>query len=78
MLVFLFHKPQKINQIFGWEKLWQTSGLCYKHTTIVNYTSSVVNKLDALFTDDTRVVIYDCHLFIVQATVQQTYSQIID
>ena len=41
-------------------------GLYYKHTTIVNYASSVVNKLEALLTDDARVVIYDRHVFIVQ------------
>jgi hypothetical protein len=29
-----------------------TSGLYYKHTTIVNYASSTVNKLEALFTVD--------------------------
>ncbi len=34
----------------------------------VNYASSVVNKLKALLTDDARVVIYDRHVFIVQAT----------
>ncbi len=44
-------------------------GLYYKDMTIVNYTSSVVNKLEALLTDDARVVIYDRHVFIVQATV---------
>ncbi len=45
-----------------------TSGLYYKDIMIVNYTSSVVNKLEALITDDARVVIYDCRVFIVQAT----------
>ncbi len=35
---------------------------------IVNYASSVFNKLEALLTDNSRVVIYDCHVFIVQAT----------
>jgi hypothetical protein len=39
--------------------------------TIINYTSSVVNKLEALLTDDARVVIYDRHVFIVQATWRQ-------
>ncbi len=39
-----------------------------KHTTIVNYASSIVNKLEALLTDDARVIIYDCHVFIIQAT----------
>ena len=46
----------------------ETSGLYYKHTTIVNYASSVVNKLEALLTDDARVVIYDRDVFTVQAT----------
>jgi hypothetical protein len=36
--------------------------------TIVNYSSSIINKLKALLTVDNRVVIYDCHAFIVQAT----------
>ncbi len=43
-------------------------GLYYKHTTIVNYASSVVHKLEALLTDDSRVIIYDRHVFIVEAT----------
>ncbi len=35
---------------------------------IVNYASSIVNKLEALLTDDGRVVISYRHVFIVQAT----------
>jgi hypothetical protein len=46
-----------------------TSGLYYKHLMIVNYDSSAVNKFGASLTDDPRVVIYNCHTFIVQATV---------
>ncbi len=46
----------------------QINGLYYKHMTIVNYASSVVNKLKALDTDDARVVIYDRHVFIVHTT----------
>ncbi len=42
--------------------------LYYKHVTIVNYASSSVNKLRASLNDDARVVIYDRHKFIVQAT----------
>ncbi len=38
--------------------------------TIVNDDSRVINKLEASLTDDARVVIYDCHRFIVQATVR--------
>jgi len=34
-----------------------TCGLYYKHTMIVNYASSIVNKLDPLLTEDARVVI---------------------
>ncbi len=44
------------------------SGLYHKHTMITNYASSIVNKLEALLTDAARVIIYDCHVFIVQAT----------
>jgi hypothetical protein len=35
---------------------------------IVNYASTIVNKLEALLIDDTRVVIYDRHVYVVQAT----------
>ncbi len=37
--------------------------------TIVNDDSRVVNKLEASLTDDARVIIYDHHMFIAQATV---------
>ncbi len=36
--------------------------------TIVNDDSRVINKLEASLTDDARVVIYDCHTFMVQAS----------
>ena len=36
--------------------------------TIVNDNSRVVNKLETSLTDKARVVIYDRHIFIVQAT----------
>jgi hypothetical protein len=35
---------------------------------IVNDDARIVNKLDASLTDEARVVIYDRHMFIVQAT----------
>jgi hypothetical protein len=35
--------------------------------TIVNDNSRVVSKLETSLTDDARVVIYDHHMFIVQA-----------
>ncbi len=36
--------------------------------TIVNDDSQLVTKLETSLTDDARVVIYDRHMFIVQAT----------
>ncbi len=35
--------------------------------TIVNDDSRIINKLEASLTDDARVVIYNRHMFIVQA-----------
>ncbi len=45
-----------------------TSGLYYKPMMIVNGDSRLINKLGTSLTDDARVVIYDHHMFIVQAT----------
>ncbi len=45
-----------------------TSGLYYKHIRIVNDDSSVISKLETSLADDARVIIYDRHMFIVQAT----------
>jgi len=41
------------------KQLYGPCGLYYKHTTDINYASSIVNKLNALLTDDARVVIYN-------------------
>jgi hypothetical protein len=43
-------------------------GLYYKPITIVNDYSSVVNKLETSLIDEAIVIIYDHHMFIVQAT----------
>ncbi len=43
-------------------------GLYYKLMMIINDDSKVSNKLEASLTDGAGVVIYDCHMFIVQAT----------
>ena len=48
--------------------LWHSCGLYYKHVTIVNDNSSVDSKWSLKLIDDPRVVIYDCHRFIVQAS----------
>jgi hypothetical protein len=43
------------------------SGLCYKPITIIDNDSSIVNKHETSLIDDARVVIYDRHMFKVQA-----------
>ncbi len=43
-------------------------GLHYKQFTIINYDPSIINKFGASLTDDARVIIYNCHMLIVQAT----------
>jgi hypothetical protein len=40
-------------------------GLYYKHMTIINDDSSIINKLGASLTDHARVIFYDRHMFIV-------------
>ncbi len=37
---------------------------------IINDDARTINKLDASLIDDARVIIYDRHMFIVQATGQ--------
>ncbi len=44
------------------------SGPYHKPMIIINVDSRVINKLEASLTDDARVVIFECHMFIVQAT----------
>jgi hypothetical protein len=43
-------------------------GLYYKPMTIVHDDFRAIHKLEASLTDDTRVIIYDHHMFIVQST----------
>jgi hypothetical protein len=50
------------------EQTCTTCGLYYKPMTSVNDDSRVMSKLETSLTDDARVVIYDHHMFIVQAT----------
>jgi hypothetical protein len=51
-------KSRKMNVI-------DTSVVYYKHITIVNYDSSIINKFEASLTANARIVIYDCPMFIV-------------
>ncbi len=53
-------------------------GFYYKHTTIINDDSSIVNKLETSFIYDVRVIIYDCHMFIAQGTVLHGFETISD
>ncbi len=46
--------------------------------TIVNDNSRVITKLDTSMTDDARVVIYNCHMFMVQATGLTSFERIGD
>jgi hypothetical protein len=43
-------------------------GLHYKQMMIVNDDSSIVIKWNSKLIDAARGVIYDCHMFIVQAS----------
>jgi hypothetical protein len=43
-------------------------GLYYKHITIVNDDSSVISMCYSSLIDDARGIIYDCNLFMIQAT----------
>ncbi len=73
-----FHSRKSISSFFYLmltsycsAKLWLrclTSGLYYKHITIVNVDSSVISNWCSKLIDDARVVIYDHNMFIIQAT----------
>jgi hypothetical protein len=45
-----------------------SSGLYYKHVTIVIDNSSIISKWSFKLIDDPSIVIYDRHRFIIQAT----------
>jgi hypothetical protein len=51
-----------------WCSLITICGLYYKHVTILNDVSIVISKWSFKLIDDPRVIIYDCHWFIIQAT----------
>ncbi len=53
-----------------------TRGMYYKPMTIINDDSRVVNKLEAPHTDAARVIIYNHHMFIVQATAASTIKKL--
>jgi hypothetical protein len=59
----IFHSYQ------GFRTSENMNGLYYKPITIVNDDSRVINKLETLLSDDARVVSYNHHMFIVQATI---------
>ncbi len=49
--------------------MFASRALYYKDITIINYYSSIVDKFGASVIDNITVVIYNHHMFIVQATV---------
>jgi hypothetical protein len=51
-----------------------TVALHYKLMRIINDNSWVVNKLEASLIDNARVVIYDCHMYIVQVSGCQNFN----
>jgi hypothetical protein len=65
-------KQPKVTQM---SKFRPICGLYYKQITIVNDNSSIINKFEASLTDDARVIIYDRHMFIVQATHHTGHRQ---
>jgi hypothetical protein len=50
-------------------------GLYYKHMTIVNDDSSIIIKRSFKLIDTAKGVIYDCHMFIVQAADDVFYER---
>jgi hypothetical protein len=63
-----YGRLQIIESLINLNVALHISDLYYKPMTIVNDDARVINKLEASLTDDARVVIYNCHMFIVQAT----------
>ncbi len=52
--------------------MFNTSGMYYKPIMILDDDSSIVNKLEISLIDDARVIIYDRHMFTVEATGDST------
>jgi len=61
----MFGSDKRTSLIYVYPKV--PCGLYY-YITIVNDDSSIGNKWWMSRSDDTRVIIYDCNMFIVQAT----------
>ncbi len=59
---------EKMNNIKIKIIILTTGGLYYKHITIVNDDSSIINKWLESFTDDTRVIVQNHNMFIILAT----------
>ncbi len=61
------HQVVVLAEVARLEGKVDTSGLFCKPMMTVNDDSRVVNKLETSLTDDARVVLYDRHMFMVQA-----------
>jgi hypothetical protein len=76
-------KGKTIKQVFDQQMVpfyhfCLSCGLYYNPMTIVNGNSRIVTKLETLLNDDARVVIYNCHRFIIQATGASSRIQTVD
>ncbi len=70
------HKLKIANTWFF--KSTDPSGLYYKHITIINDDSSVVNKWRVSRSDDTTVIIYNRKMFIIQTPDHRKLKKKID
>jgi hypothetical protein len=69
MLCFENHSSLWLKNL-NYTKQVPSSGLEYKHVMIINDDSSIVIKFSFKLIDATRGILYDRHMFIVQATEQ--------
>jgi hypothetical protein len=60
----------------GASDLTYISGLYYKHITILNDDSSIINKWLKSLTDDSRIVIYNWNMFIIRATDNSRFQML--
>jgi hypothetical protein len=79
--IYLLRRDRPVNLLLvGWHASAVTfptpSGQYYKPITIVKVDSRAINKLETLLTDNARVIIYNRHMFIVQATGDIIFAQL--
>jgi hypothetical protein len=65
---------QNINKHFEALTALSACGLYYKPIMIIKDDSGVINKLETSLIDNARVIIYNCHMFIIQATACSVFA----